>query len=97
MIPATERTVDVMPLGRRGRYGLTPRQQNLYLAIIAHVDATGWMPSLRQMAGYAGIRNASTAHFEVVQLVERGWLTKDADGSLTFLEPVLRHLKPVAV
>jgi SOS-response transcriptional repressor LexA len=94
----TERTIDVEVPGRRGRYGLTPGLQRLYLAIVALIDARGVAPTLVEIADAGGYSHRSEVMVGVRALRERGWLDYRARRPRTIVlsAPVLRHLKPAA-
>jgi SOS-response transcriptional repressor LexA len=98
MTALAERTIEVMPLGRRGRFSLTPQLQRAYLFIVRHLDTTGWMPTHNELAdaGFASKGGARTD--EIFRLLEeRGWIERRpyrARG-IALTEPVLRDLKPV--
>ncbi len=103
MTALAERTVEVMPLGLRGRYGLTSRKQlDLYAAIVAHIDATGTAPT------YVDIEAATDMHRQSIcerlrVLEDCRWIEIERDhkgwmrtGGIRLVEPVLRHLIPAA-
>lgn len=92
-----EGTVEVMPLGRRGRYSLTPGQQRLYLALVGFMDQHGISPTFDEMQQMTGAPRRGTSQ-AVTALEERGWIERlpGRHRGITLLEPVLRDLKPAA-
>lgn len=99
------RYVVATPLGRRGRYTMTPVQQRCYRFIVRFWDENDFSPSLEEIAvamGW-GPKRRGRAATKVRELEERGWLERPhhplsgvaKDRSIKLLEPVLRNLKPV--
>lgn len=65
------------PLGRDGRFSMTPRQQAIYRAIAAEHAATGQRSfRLCEIVTLTGIRR-SNLHGLLADLVESGWLVRD--------------------
>ena len=103
MTALAERTVEVMPLGLRGRYSLTGKGQlRLYKAIVEHIDANGTGPTYVDMEAATDIgRDRIHKHIQVLEdcrWIEidrdaKGWMRK---GGIRLVEPVLRHLVPAA-
>lgn len=90
-------TFEVMPLGRRGRFGMTPLQQRVYLAIVRLMDRDGVSPSYREIEEETGLWPCRV-QAQVEELESRGWLTKRerCHRSITLTEPVMRF-KPVHI
>lgn len=96
-VAIAERTVEVMPLGRRGRYSLTPRLQEVYRAIVRLTDAAnGVSPSQDELAREIGSFGGGYLTEALTALCERGWISleRHKPRGITLLNPVLRHLKP---
>lgn len=99
MTALAERTVEVTPLGLRGRYSLTPALQRCYLAIVRLTDAAGGIPPrLDDVRIELGLAAKSSIVLFVTELEERNWVVRDKfhERGIHLIEPVLRHLKPAA-
>lgn len=103
MTALAERTVEVTPLGLRGRYGLTSKKQlDLYAAIVAHIDATGTAPTYIDMEAATDMTRQNISD-RLRVLEDCRWIDIDRDGKgwmrkggIHLVEPVLRHLIPAA-
>ena len=103
MTALAERTLEVTPLGLRGRYGLTSKGQlRLYSAIVEHIDATGTGPTYSDMEAATDMHRQGISErlrvLEDCRWIEidrdaKGWMRK---GGIRLVEPVLRHLVPAA-
>jgi SOS-response transcriptional repressor LexA len=98
MSALAERTIEVMPLGRRGRYSLTPQLQRVYLAMVRLFDASEKAPTLDEIAHASGLAGRGSVGQHIYDLEERGWIDRHAHKArgITLTEPVLRHLTTAA-
>ncbi|MDP2150053.1 MAG: hypothetical protein Q8K13_10475 [Parvibaculum sp.] len=90
----------VNPLGRVGRFSVSPVAQRVYLEIVRHFDATGHIPTHRDIASRLGISAGRQSLEAIQQLRDCNWIDISGRGrkrSVILLEPVLRHLKPAAL
>ena len=91
-----QQTIDVMPLGRPGRYSMTPAMQRVYLACVALADR-GIVPNIYQIREQTGISGNGSILMQLGELEERGWVTVRRSSTkwiVELVEPVLRDLKP---
>lgn len=97
MTALAERTIEVMPLGRRGRYSLTPTLQSLYLSLVSLFDYSEEPPTLDEIAYVSGYGGKGSIAQRLYDLEERGWIErrKHCPRGITLTEPVLRNLTPV--
>lgn len=100
MTALAQRTVEVTPLGLRGRYSLTPFLQKLYLAAVAISDR-GERVTLYSLRKEMDMSGGGTIAPALADLEERRWIKvrrlKDCPNQpyeVAFVEPVLRDLKP---
>lgn len=86
------RDIEVFPLGRRGRFAMTPLQRRAYDALIRHQDEHGCAPTMNALAETLGLPNRGAASRVVDHLVERGWAIRCAGQSRAVIltEPVMR-------
>jgi len=102
MTALAERTVDVTPLGRRGRYSMTSKgQQRLYLALVFFMDRHGYAPTFDEMVAATGGTRSGT-HMQLKALDDCDWIKTERDRKgwmkargIALTEPVLRNLRPV--
>lgn len=57
----------------------------------------GYAPSLKAIAEFIGVKSASTAHFHLERLENKGFIRRGADGMLELLDRVTPELGPTAV
>lgn len=101
MTALAERTVEVTPLGLRGRYSMTPALQRVYLAAVAIADR-GERVSIYSLAKQMDSSSGGQIADILMHLEERQWvtLTREPGGRKAFdvqlIEPVLRDLIPAA-
>jgi repressor LexA len=57
----------------------------------------GYAPTLKDISTHIGVKSASTAHFHLERLVEKGFITRGADGYLELHEQEPPQLAPTAV
>lgn len=57
----------------------------------------GYAPSLKAIADFIGVKSASTAHFHLERLVNKGFIRRGTDGMLELLDRATPQLAPTAV
>jgi repressor LexA len=57
----------------------------------------GYAPALKDIAQYIGVRSASTAHFHLERLEDKGFIKRDSDGGLELIEVSVPELGPTSV
>jgi repressor LexA len=57
----------------------------------------GYAPALKDIAQHIGVKSASTAHFHLERLVDKGFIRRGSDGSIELVECVKPELGPTAV
>jgi repressor LexA len=57
----------------------------------------GYAPALKDIAEFIGVKSASTAHFHLERLEQKGFIRRGADGMLELLDRVTPELGPTAV
>ena len=57
----------------------------------------GYAPSLKDIAEFIGVKSASTAHFHLERLENKGFIRRGTDGLLELLDRVTPELGPTAV
>ena len=57
----------------------------------------GYAPSLKAIADFIGVKSASTAHFHLERLEQKGFIRRGAEGMLELLDRVTPELGPSAV
>jgi repressor LexA len=57
----------------------------------------GYAPSLKDIAEFIGVKSASTAHFHLERLEQKGFIRRGTDGLLELLDRVTPELGPTAV
>lgn len=57
----------------------------------------GYAPSLKDIADFIGVKSASTAHFHLERLVNKGFIRRGEDGLLEILDRATPELGPSAV
>lgn len=65
---------------------LPPVQRTTLLFIRRYVAQNGFAPTLKDIASHLGVRSASTAHFHLERLIEKGYLTRGEHGALWISE-----------
>lgn len=86
------RTVDVFPMGRRGRYGLTPELQKLY-RLIVHLRREKGTITYTRIEQYGPAR----AHIGSMlrELQDRGWIDLDCDRRGHIMPDGIHLTKPI--
>lgn len=96
-----EKTVPAYPLGQpidgRSRFGMTPEQARIYRWLLAHRPHDGTFKlDFRDAAAGVNI-HLQTVHYNVRELVARGWLYEDLKKYHTaygFVKPVMHFKEP---
>ena len=57
----------------------------------------GYAPSLKDISQYIGVRSASTAHFHLERLENKGFIKRGPDGEIELVESQKPELGPTAV
>lgn len=57
----------------------------------------GYAPSLKAIADFIGVKSASTAHFHLERLENKGFIRRGTDGLLEILDRATPQLAPTAV
>lgn len=57
----------------------------------------GYAPTLKDIAQHIGVRSASTAHFHLERLEDKGFIRRGEDGSIELIECTKPELGPTAV
>lgn len=65
---------------------LPPVQRMTLLFIRQYVAQNGFAPTLKEIAAHLEVRSASTAHFHLERLIEKGYLTRTEHGALWISE-----------
>jgi len=77
---------------------LPPMQRMTLLFMREYIARHGFAPTLKDIALHLGVRSASTAHFHLERLVQKGYLTKGAQGALWIseeIEPINSNYVPL--
>jgi repressor LexA len=62
-----------------------------------YIAENGFAPALKDIAEAIGVRSASTAHFHLERLENKGFIQRGGDGLLTILDRATPQLGPTAV
>ena len=57
----------------------------------------GYAPTLKDIAQHIGVKSASTAHFHLERLADKGFIKRGPDGSIELIESAKPELGPSAV
>lgn len=61
------------------------------------IAENGFAPTLKDISQHIGVKSPSTAHFHLERLVEKGFIERGEDGSLSLMEQDSIELGPTAV
>lgn len=61
------------------------------------IAENGYAPTLKDISQHIGVKSPSTAHFHLERLVEKGFIERGEDGSLSLIEQDNIELGPTAV
>jgi len=76
---------------------LAPVQRQTLDFIKYFIAEKGYAPSLKDIAQHIGVRSASTAHFHLERLEQKGFIRRGGDGSIEIIEAPRPELGPTAV
>ncbi len=76
---------------------LAPVQRQTLEFLRNFIADKGYAPTLRDIAEHIGVRSASTAHFHLERLEDKGFIRRGADGFLELVECHTPELGPTAV
>lgn len=76
---------------------LAPVQRQTLEFLRNFLAEKGYAPSLKDIADFIGVKSASTAHFHLERLENKGFIRRGADGMLELLDRVTPELGPTAV
>lgn len=65
---------------------LAPVQRQTLEFLRNFISEKGFAPTLKDIAGYIGVRSPSTAHFHLSRLEDKGFVRKGEDGSIELVE-----------
>ena len=67
-------------------FSLAPVQRQTLEYLRNFIADKGFAPTLKDLAEFLGVRSASTAHFHLSRLEQKGFIKKGANGSIELLE-----------
>ena len=67
-------------------HSLAPVQRQTLEFLRNFISDKGYAPTLRDIASYIGVRSASTAHFHLSRLEDKGFIRRGEDGSVELIE-----------
>jgi len=67
-------------------HSLAPVQRETLEYLRRFISDNGYGPTLKDIAGYIGVRSASTAHFHLSRLEDKGFIRRGEDGSIELVE-----------
>lgn len=76
---------------------LAPVQRQTLEFLRKFLADKGYAPSLKDIAEFIGVKSASTAHFHLERLENKGFIRRGADGMLELLDRMTPELGPTAV
>ena len=76
---------------------LAPVQRQTLEFLRHFLAEKGYAPALKDIADFIGVKSASTAHFHLERLVQKGFIRRGADGMLEILDRATPELGPTAV
>lgn len=76
---------------------LAPVQRQTLEFLRKFLAEKGYAPSLKDIAEFIGVKSASTAHFHLERLVNKGFIRRGTDGMLELLDRMTPELGPTAV
>jgi repressor LexA len=76
---------------------LAPVQRQTLEFLRKFLAEKGYAPSLKDIAECIGVKSASTAHFHLERLEQKGFIRRGIDGMLELLDRVTPELGPTAV
>ncbi len=83
---------------RSGAYmTLAPVQRQTLEFLRNFIAEHGYAPTLRDISEHIGVKSASTAHFHLERLEDKGFIKRNSDGTIEFHECSTPELSPTAV
>lgn len=76
---------------------LAPVQRQTLEFLRHFLAEKGYAPSLKDIADFIGVKSASTAHFHLERLEQKGFIRRGTDGMLEILDRATPELGPTAV
>jgi repressor LexA len=76
---------------------LAPVQRQTLEFLRNFLAEKGYAPSLKAISDFIGVKSASTAHFHLERLEQKGFIRRGADGMLELLDRATPELGPTAV
>lgn len=76
---------------------LAPVQRQTLDFLRKFLAEKGYAPSLKDIAEFIGVKSASTAHFHLERLENKGFIRRGVDGMLELLDRVTPELGPTSV
>lgn len=67
-------------------HALAPVQRETLEFLRSFMAERGYAPTLKDIAGYIGVRSPSTAHFHLSRLEDKGFIRRGEDGSVELVE-----------
>lgn len=76
---------------------LAPVQRQTLEFLRNFIADRGYAPTLKDIAEHIGVKSASTAHFHLERLVDKGFIKRSGDGVIELIESDTPELSPMAV
>jgi repressor LexA len=76
---------------------LAPVQRQTLEFLRNFLAERGYAPALKDIADFIGVKSASTAHFHLERLEDKGFIRRGEDGRLEILDRATPQLGPTAV
>lgn len=80
-------------------HSLAPVQRRTLEFLRTYIADNGYAPTLKDISTFIGVRSASTAHFHLSRLEDKGFIRRGEDGSIELAEreELANELGPTAV
>lgn len=76
---------------------LAPVQRQTLEFLRQYIAEHGYAPTLKDIAQHIGVKSASTAHFHLERLQDKGFIRRGDEGSVELIEASKPELGPTAV
>ena len=76
---------------------LAPVQRETLGFLKNFIADNGFAPTLKEIAAHIGVKSASTAHFHLERLQDKGYINRGQDSSIELVNPKIPELGPTAV
>lgn len=76
---------------------LAPVQRQTLEFLRQFIADRGYAPTLKDIAEHIGVKSASTAHFHLERLENKGFINRGSDGFIELVEAVVPELGPTSV